>query len=218
MNDMIENFPDKVICLLFSFFDKLKMATQCSDFLDGTSKGQVSRFRRFLQESICSWIRVVNDVADGIIYWNESKLALLCGNIRRYPHILDVQANSWLLMELIGALHLLSMDEASKTSSPITTKFLSVSDWRLDSLDVILLLVWAIVLLLPIFYWLFYSVFLFFWPHFQSIHNRSNRLIPLYFTAVSEACREYSEKSLGAFFLMKPTRLFMSHRPNIYFS
>ncbi|KAK9175094.1 hypothetical protein WN944_027100 [Citrus x changshan-huyou] len=68
MNDMIENFPDKVICLLFSFFDKLKMETQCSDFLDGTSKGQVSRFRRFLQESICSWIRVVNDVADGIIY------------------------------------------------------------------------------------------------------------------------------------------------------
>lgn len=59
MNDMIENFPDKVICLLFSFFDKLKMETQCSDFLDGTSEGQVSRFRGFLQESICSWIRVI---------------------------------------------------------------------------------------------------------------------------------------------------------------
>lgn len=44
-------------------------------------------------------------------------------------------------MELIGALHLLSMDEASKTSSPINTKFLSVSYWRLAILDVILLLV-----------------------------------------------------------------------------
>lgn len=39
--------------------------------------------------------------------------------------------------------------------------------------------------------------------------NISNRLIALYFTAVTEARREDREKSLGAFFLIKPSRVFM---------
>ncbi|KAK9185183.1 hypothetical protein WN943_025537 [Citrus x changshan-huyou] len=83
------------------------METQCSDFLDGTSEGQVSRFRGFLQESICSWIRVI-------------MMLLMGSSIETSP----------------SALHLLSMDEASKTSSPINTKFLSVSYWRLAILDI----------------------------------------------------------------------------------
>ncbi|KAH7523135.1 hypothetical protein JRO89_XSUnG0085500 [Xanthoceras sorbifolium] len=45
-------------------------------------------------------------------------------------------------------------------------------------------------------------------PHMW-LRNRSNRLIALYITVVTDASREHHEKQLGTFFLMKPSRLFM---------
>lgn len=121
MNDLIENSQDEVICLLLSFFDKLQMEPECCNLLDGISEGLVSRLRGFLQEAICSWISMINDVVahenSSSIEIDMAKLALLWGIVRCYPHIMDVQANSSLLMELIDALHRLSLDEAGKTSS-----------------------------------------------------------------------------------------------------
>ncbi|KDO50652.1 hypothetical protein CISIN_1g042789mg [Citrus sinensis] len=116
INDMIENSQDEVICLLLSFFDKLQMEPECCNFLDGVSEGRVLRIRGFLQEAVCSWISVINNVVahgnSSSIEIDEAKLALLWGIVRCYPRIMDVQANSSLLMELIDALHRLSMDEA----------------------------------------------------------------------------------------------------------
>lgn len=116
INDMIENSQDEVICLLLSFFDKLQMEPECCNFLDGVSEGRVLRIRGFLQEAVCSWISVINNVVahgnSSSIEIDKAKLALLWGIVRCYPRIMDVQANSSLLMELIDALHRLSMDEA----------------------------------------------------------------------------------------------------------
>lgn len=45
-------------------------------------------------------------------------------------------------------------------------------------------------------------------PH-TWLRNISNRLIAMYFAAVTEARREDGEKSFGDFFLIKPSRVFM---------
>lgn len=129
---MIENSQDEVICLLLSFFDKLQMEPECCYFLDGVSEGRVFRIRGFLQGAVCSWISVINNVVahgnSSSIEIDEAKLALLWGIVRCYPRIMDVQANSSLLMELIDAFDRLSMDEAGKISSITTNLSVTLSE------------------------------------------------------------------------------------------
>lgn len=127
MNDLIENSPDEVICLLLSLFGRLQMKPQFCDFLDGTS-GVVLRICSFVQETISSWIRTINDVAQGnssSTQIDEAKLALLWGVISCCPYIMDVQAESSLLMDLIDALHLLLMHETGKKSFLVNTQLSS---------------------------------------------------------------------------------------------
>ncbi|KAK0607559.1 hypothetical protein LWI29_016732 [Acer saccharum] len=114
MNDLIESSQEEVICLLLSFLERLQMNHQCSTFLDGTSKGGVSRIHSFLQEAICSWISVINNIHDNSssTQIDEAKLVLLWGAIGCYPYFFDVQENSSLLMNLIDALDQLLMNEA----------------------------------------------------------------------------------------------------------
>ncbi|KAK0579383.1 hypothetical protein LWI29_025507 [Acer saccharum] len=114
MNDLIESSQEEVICLLLSFFEKLQMNHQCSTFVDGTSKGGVSRIHSFLQEAICSWISVINNIHDNSssAQIDEAKLVLLWGAIGCYPYFFDVQENSSLLMNLIDALDRLLMNGA----------------------------------------------------------------------------------------------------------
>ncbi|KAJ0034275.1 hypothetical protein Pint_25497 [Pistacia integerrima] len=106
MNDLIETSSEEVICLLLSYSEKLQMNPQYNNLLDGIPEGVLSRICNFLQEEISSLIKIVRGNLSSIKF-DETKLALMWGAIRCYAHILDVQTNSSLLMDLIDALDIL---------------------------------------------------------------------------------------------------------------
>ncbi|XP_021290199.1 small subunit processome component 20 homolog isoform X1 [Herrania umbratica] len=114
MNDLVESSSEEVICLLLSFFERLQMHPQSSNFLDGISEGRLSKICHYMQGVISNWIRLINDIVLGNSLpaeIDDTKLAVLWGVISCYPHMFDVQANGSVLMDLIDALHQLLMTE-----------------------------------------------------------------------------------------------------------
>ncbi|KAL4289520.1 hypothetical protein GQ457_14G012480 [Hibiscus cannabinus] len=113
MNDLVESSQEEVICLLLSFFERLQMHPQSTKFLDEMSGGKFPKIRDYMKGVLSSWIRLIDDVANGeplATQIDEAKLAILWGIISCYPYMFDVQANECVL-ELLDKLHRLLMVE-----------------------------------------------------------------------------------------------------------
>ncbi|KAF8392350.1 hypothetical protein HHK36_022692 [Tetracentron sinense] len=107
MYNLVGASPEEVIYLMMTFFERLQMKIQPSNCLDGISEEEVSRMHNFLQEAICDWIGVINDITHGdpsSVLFPESKLAVLWGILSCYPHVRGSQANPSLIMDLVDAL------------------------------------------------------------------------------------------------------------------
>ncbi|GLU08657.1 hypothetical protein SLE2022_255570 [Rubroshorea leprosula] len=114
MNHLIESSEEEVIFLLLSLCERLQMNSQNSGFLDGIPEGRLSKICDMMQGAIQNWIRIVKDTAVGdtsCTQLDKSKMAVLWGIIRCYPHMLYIQEGSSLLLDLVNALEQLLMIE-----------------------------------------------------------------------------------------------------------
>lgn len=108
MNDLIEDFPEEVMNLMLMFFERMQGQPLSSDALDGALEDKCSRICNFFQERICSWTRMMNDIATGSSQssrqLDESELAVLWGILCCYHHFLSLHANPSVIMNFINAL------------------------------------------------------------------------------------------------------------------
>lgn len=113
MNDLIETSQEEVVYLLLSIFERLHMEVKSFNFLDETSEEVLSVIQGFLRGAIGNWNGVINDIVAGDTSSkvHESNLALLWGIVNCFPYMFEVEADSSLLVDLIGALNqLLTME------------------------------------------------------------------------------------------------------------
>ncbi|XP_058078049.1 uncharacterized protein LOC131226271 isoform X2 [Magnolia sinica] len=114
LSDLIEASPEEVLYLMLTFFERLQGKLQLSDGFDGVSEDKVSRICNFFQETICSWTRLISDIAtasdQSIVH--ESNLSVLWGTVSCYPYIFGSRADLSLIMNLVNALDQLLTREA----------------------------------------------------------------------------------------------------------
>ncbi|XP_057497405.1 uncharacterized protein LOC130782135 [Actinidia eriantha] len=118
LNNLIVT-SEEVILFLPIFCERLQVQAQSFCFLEGTSKEEVSRIRSYLQDAISYWIRIINQTVHGdssTIQLQETKLALLWGIISCYPYMTDIQTNSSLLLDFVGAIDQLLVIECESLS------------------------------------------------------------------------------------------------------
>lgn len=99
MNELLESSREEVVYLLLSFCERLPTEVLC------TSEEEVPRILNFFQKILGHWIKEIADFMQGSSNdIDESELAIFWGVIRCCPYILNFQANSSLLVDLIDAL------------------------------------------------------------------------------------------------------------------
>ena len=108
MNDLIETSQEDVVYLLLSIFERLRTEVKSFNFLDEVSEEVLSAIQGFLRRAVSNWNGVINDIVAGDTSSNqvhESNLALLWGIVNCFPYMFEVEADSSLLVDLIGALN-----------------------------------------------------------------------------------------------------------------
>lgn len=116
MNDLIETSQQEVISLLLCFFEKMQTYQECSSLLDGIPQGGVSRIHSYLQETISSWICMINSIYANLSSApiDKAKLAMLWGVVGCYPYFGKIQADFSLLTNLIDAIDQLLVNETGE--------------------------------------------------------------------------------------------------------
>ncbi|XP_022999923.1 small subunit processome component 20 homolog [Cucurbita maxima] len=99
MNELLESSREEVVYLLLSFCERLPTEVLC------TSDEEVPRILNFFEKILGHWIKEIADFMQGSSNdIDESELAIFWGVIRCCPYILNFQASSSLLVDLIDAL------------------------------------------------------------------------------------------------------------------
>ncbi|KAL5542673.1 hypothetical protein UlMin_010383 [Ulmus minor] len=116
MNDLIETLQgeisqgkekekEEVVYLLLSFFKR--QSIQGKNFDIKVSEKGLEKIQDFLRSDICKWIGKLNDILPRDLSSNqdqETEIALLWGAINCAPYLLDPQADSSLIINLMDAL------------------------------------------------------------------------------------------------------------------
>lgn len=97
---MIEASPDEVVFLMLTLFGQGKEQLNFS-IMDNVSKDQVLKIHQFFEEALCSWTKLIKDIAGNDsqtkIEVNEPTLTTLWGSLCCCPHF-QLQENNLLAM------------------------------------------------------------------------------------------------------------------------
>ncbi|OWM88808.1 hypothetical protein CDL15_Pgr020762 [Punica granatum] len=110
LDNLIESNTEEVIYLLTCFCEKMEAKMLHFNLLEGITGGGVSRIRFLIGKLMSYWSGLPCDKSSNIEV-DETKLALLWGAIRCFPHIFDNQESLHSLMALIDAFDQLLMAE-----------------------------------------------------------------------------------------------------------
>ncbi|XP_039130786.1 LOW QUALITY PROTEIN: small subunit processome component 20 homolog [Dioscorea cayenensis subsp. rotundata] len=100
LDNLIEASPDEVVFLILTLFGQGKEQLNFS-IMDNVSKDQVLKIHQFFEEALCSWTKLIKDIAGNDsqtkIEVNEPTLTTLWGSLCCCPHF-QLQENNLLAM------------------------------------------------------------------------------------------------------------------------
>ena len=105
MSDLIETSQEEVVYLLHSLCERQSIEEKTFNLLDGLSEERLLKIQNFMRTDIQKWIDEINvssDSSSGRVHGTD--LALLWGTVTCVPFLLDPEADSSLLTELIDAI------------------------------------------------------------------------------------------------------------------